>query len=147
MDGFAIGEYGPHFAYSQFERRDIPNYYSWAEDYVLNDHTFASVAGPSYPNHLFFIAGQAGGAIDNPENIRTKRLNDGRVFKSWGCDAYGDGVFVYVRDGDGTLRKHSTCFRFETVGEQLSNHGIDWAYYSAEPYQAGYIWFSSPFRG
>jgi phospholipase C len=140
MDGFAIGEYGPYFAYSQFTRRDIPNYYAWAEDYVLNDHTFASVAGPSYPNHLFFIAGQAGGAIDNPENIRAKRLNDGRVFKSWGCDAHGDDVFVYVRDRQGNVRRRSTCFRFETVGEQLSDRGIDWAYYSADPYQAGYIW-------
>jgi phospholipase C len=140
MDGFALGEYGPIYAYSQFGRRDIPNYFGWAEDFVLNDNTFASVAGPSFPNHLFFIAGQAGGVIDNPENILTKRLNDGRVFKSWGCDAYGDEVYVWVEDGGGVLRKHSTCFRFRTVGEQLSARDIDWAYYSADPYQAGYIW-------
>ena len=140
MDGFALGEYGPYFAYSQFDRADIPNYFGWAEDFVLCDHLFASAAGPSYPNHLFFIAGQAGGAIDNPENIQTKRLNDGRVFKSWGCDAYGDDVFVQVRDDDGNLTEHSTCFRFETVGEQLSSRDIDWAFYSADPYQAGYIW-------
>jgi phospholipase C len=140
MDGFALGEYGPTYAYSQFDRRDIPNYFAWAEDFVLNDNTFASVAGPSFPNHLFFIAGQAGGAIDNPENILTKRLNDGRVFKSWGCDAYGDGVYVWVEDERGELRKRSTCFGFRTVGEQLSVRDIDWAYYSADPYQAGYIW-------
>jgi len=140
MDGFALGEYGPVFAYSQFDRHDIPNYYGWAEDFVLNDNTFASVAGASFPNHLFFIAGQAGGAIDNPENILTKRLNDGRVFKSWGCDAHGDEVYVWVENEQGELVKHSTCFRFETVGEQLSKRNIDWAYYSADPYQAGYIW-------
>jgi phospholipase C len=140
MDGFALGEYGPYYAYSQFDRRDIPNYFAWAEDFVLCDNAFASVAGPSYPNHLFFVAGQAGGALDNPENILTRHLNDGRVFKSWGCDAYGDGVYVTVRDADGELREHSTCFRFETVGEQLSQRDIDWASYSADPYQAGYIW-------
>ena len=78
--------------------------------------------------------------IDNPENILTKHLNDGRVFKSWGCDAYGDGVFVYTQEGDGAPTKHSTCFGFDTVGEQLSRRDIDWAFYSAEPYQAGYIW-------
>jgi phospholipase C len=140
MDGFAIGPYGIYYAYSQFHRDDVPNYYGWAEDFVLNDHTFASVAGPSYPNHLFLIAGQAGGARDNPENILTKHLNDGRVFKSWGCDAYGEDVYVVVEDDDGTRSKHSTCFTFQTVGEQLSERDIDWAFYSADPYQAGYIW-------
>jgi phospholipase C len=140
MDGFAIGEYGPHFAYSQFDREDVPNYFAWADEYALCDNVFASVAGPSYPNHLFFIAGEAGGAIDNPENIRTRRLQDGRVFKSWGCDAYGDDVYVMVRDEDGHLGKHSTCFNFETTGELLSRANVDWASYSADPYQAGYIW-------
>jgi phospholipase C len=140
MDGFAIGEFGPYFAYSQFGRADVPNYYHWAREFVLGDNFFASVAGPSYPNHLYLIAGQAGGAIDNPENILTKRLNDGRVFKSWGCDAYGDGVFVYTRAPDGVVTKHASCFDFESVGEQLSKRDIDWAFYSADPYQAGYIW-------
>ena len=140
MDGFALGEFGPYFAYSQFDRHDVPNYYAWAQDFVLSDHTFASVPGPSYPNHLFFVAGQAGGAIDNPENILTQHLGDGRVFKSWGCDAFGDDVYVLVRDDDGNVSRHSTCFRFRTVGEQLSERDIDWAFYSAEPYQAGYIW-------
>jgi phospholipase C len=139
MDGFAQGPYG-YFAYSQFGRRDIPNYFHWAERYVLGDHFFASVAGPSYPNHLFFIAGQDGGSIDNPENIETRRLDDGRVFKSWGCDAYGEDVFVYVERPDGTIGTHPTCFDFETVGHQLSRRDIDWASYSADPYEAGYIW-------
>jgi phospholipase C len=140
MDGFAIGDFGAAFAYSQFGRPDIPNYYAWAEEFVLCDNFFASVAGPSYANHLFFVAGQAGGAIDNPENIETKWLNDGRVFKSWGCDAYGNDVFVRVETPDGRVERHETCFDFGTVGEQLSRRDIDWAYYSADPYQAGYIW-------
>jgi hypothetical protein len=72
MDGFAIGDYGPHFAYSQFAPGDVPNYFRWAKRFVLCDNVFASVAGPSYPNHLFFVAGQAGGAIENPENILTR---------------------------------------------------------------------------
>ncbi len=140
MDGFAFGQYGRYFAYSQFDRADVPNYFTWADEFVLCDNVFASVAGPSYPNHLFFIAGHAGGVIDNPENIRPQFLDDDRVFKSWGCDAFGEDVYVLVRGGDGGLTKHSTCFRFQTVGEQLSRRNIDWASYSADPYQAGYIW-------
>jgi phospholipase C len=140
MDGFAGSGIGWFYAYSQFDPHDVPNYHGWAEDFVLSDNMFASAPGPSFPNHLFFIAGQAGGAIDTPENIETKHLNNGRMFKSWGCDAFGDDVFVHVIDEGGNLSRQPPCFRFETMGEQLSKRGIDWAYYSAEPSQAGYVW-------
>jgi phospholipase C len=146
MDGFAQGTYGPYYAYSAFREEDIPAYWQWARNFVLGDNFFASAAGPSYANHLWFVAGQAGGVIDNPENIKVKRVPDPNggeeplIFKSWGCDAYGDDVFVLVRDEVGNVTKHDTCFRFKTVGEQLSEQDIDWAYYAANPYQAGYIW-------
>ena len=117
----------------------IPNYYSWARDYVLCDNFFASVGGPSYPNHFFFVAGQAGGAIDNPENIETRTQEDG-AFKSWGCDAVGEDVFVLVKDDLGNLTKHDSCFTFRTVPEQLEEAGVGWAYYSASPGQSGYFW-------
>jgi phospholipase C len=140
MDGFALGAFGPLYAYSQFEERDVPAYWHWAREYVLSDNFFASALGPSYPNHLFYIAGQAGGAIDNPENIAQRQVGKNRWVKSWGCDAYGESVFVFVEDEYGNLTKHDTCFEFETVGEQLTREDVDWAYYSAEPHQAGYIW-------
>ena len=35
-------------------------------EYVLCDNVFASVLGPSHPNHLFMIAGQCGDTINNP---------------------------------------------------------------------------------
>jgi phospholipase C len=140
QDGFAVGIYGPYFAYSQFEEQDIPNYYQWAREYVLCDNFFASALGPSYPNHFYAIAGQSGGVFDNPENIKSGTVDGQKVFKSWGCDAVGDDVFVFVRDEHGYLTKHDTCFSFKTVGEQLLEKGIDWAFYSAQPGQVGYFW-------
>ena len=111
-DGFGNGQFGDPWAYTQFEGTSIPNYWSWAKDYVLCDNFFASVGGPSYPNHFFFVAGQSGGALDNPENILTRQLQDGRTFKSWGCDAVGKDVFVLVKDEKGNLTKHDSCFTF-----------------------------------
>jgi phospholipase C len=139
-DGFALGQFGDPWAYTTFEERQVPNYWRLAREYVLCDNFFASVGGPSYPNHFFFVAGQAGGALDNPENIETRVEDDGRRFKSWGCDAVGDEVFVLVKDGNGNLAKHGTCFDFPTVPEQLEQAGISWAYYSASPYQPGSFW-------
>jgi phospholipase C len=140
MDGFGTGTYGSVYGYTVFEESQIPNYWHWAREYALSENFFASAAGPSYPNHFFFVAGTSGGAIDNPENIGTRRLEDGGTFKSWGCDVVSDDAFVLVADLEGNLTKHSTCFTFPTVGEQLTGAGIDWAYYSAEAGQPGYFW-------
>ncbi|MEX0991435.1 MAG: alkaline phosphatase family protein [Actinomycetota bacterium] len=140
MDRFAIGDFGRFYGYSQLHEQDVPNYFRWARDYVICDRFFASAMGPSYPNHLYFIAGTSGGTFDNPENIKTRPAGDDLRIKSWGCDAYGDGVFVLTKDDMGNLTKHSTCFTFKTVGEQLTDEGIDWAYYAAEPTEPGYIW-------
>jgi phospholipase C len=139
LDGFGNAAHGPNYAYTVFDEQQIPNYWLWAREYALSDHFFASVGGPSYPNHFFFIAGTSGGVLDNPENIET-RFVDGKKFKSWGCDAYGDDVFVFTKDEAGNLTKHDTCFNFKTVGEQLDDIGVDWAYYAARPGQAGYFW-------
>ena len=139
LDGFGTGIYGSTYAYTQFDEPQIPNYWLWAREYALSDNFFASAAGPSYGNHYYFIAGQSGGVIDNPENIET-RVDGDKKYKSWGCDAIGDDVFVFVKDDQGNLTKHDTCFTFRTVGEQLSEIGVDWAYYSAVPGQVGYFW-------
>jgi phospholipase C len=138
-DGFGIGQFGDPWAYTTFEGAAVPVYWQLAQDYVLCDNFFSSVGGPSYPNHFFFVAGQSGGVLDNPENIEVRRDENGQ-FKSWGCDAVGDDVFVMVKDEQGNLTKHDTCFTFRTVPEQLEEIGVSWAYYSAAPYQSGYFW-------
>jgi len=141
QDGFGGGTWGDPWAYTMFDlRSQLPNYRHWANEYAISDHFFASAAGPSYPNHFYFVAGQSGGAIDNPENIKSRRGPNGETYKSWGCDAIGDDVFVFVKDDLGNLTKHDTCFTFKTVGEQASEIGVDWAYYAARWGQPGYFW-------
>ena len=149
LDNFGIGDYGDPWAYTQFRGPEIPAYWQWARDYALSDHFFASALGPSYPNHFFFVAGQSGGVVDNPENIgttvdpSTAGEPGGGRFKSWGCDAVGQGeepVYVEVAEPDGSFVRHDPCFHFPTVGEQLSHRGIDWAYYAPLPGYLGYMW-------
>jgi phospholipase C len=139
MDAFAddtpVSDY---YAYSQLHRSDVPNYWHWAKSFVLSDNFFASALGPSYPQHLYMIAGQAGGAYDNPENSNPRLIN-GRPFKTWGCDHFED-QFVYLRQEDGSVTEAPPCFDFRTQGDQLSDAGVSWAYYAAESFQVGYIW-------
>ena len=74
----SAGGSGAPWSYSQFHEPQIPNYYRWAKEYALSDNFFASAMGPSYPNHYFYVAGQSGGVIDNPENIDSPERDEGR---------------------------------------------------------------------
>jgi phospholipase C len=142
MDNFALPHHSrvsPAFAYSQLDRGDVPNYWHWAGEYALCDNFFASVLGPSYPNHLFFVAGQSGNTFDNPEDIDELPLPGGGTYKSWGCDSAA-GTFVRVREADGSIIERRPCFSFRTVGDQLEEAGIPWGYYASLPHQPGYFW-------
>jgi len=39
------------------DRREIPNYWAYADNYVLQDHMFESAASWSLPSHLFLVSG------------------------------------------------------------------------------------------
>jgi phospholipase C len=49
-------------------RADIPNYWSYADDFVLQDHMFEPVASFSLPAHLYMVSGWSArcAAFDNP---------------------------------------------------------------------------------
>jgi phospholipase C len=127
-------------AHSRMEADQIPNYWHWAEQFVLSDNFFASHFGPTFPNRLYVIAAQAGGSLDVPKGVEP--LPSGA--KSWGCDA-PEGQRIVVMDADGDRSAVPTCFDFKTMGDLLSEKGIDWASYGATDAQDGYIFqpFSS----
>ena len=114
---------------TQFLDADIPSYWSYAEHFALGDHMFSSLAGASFPNHLYTIAAQAGGAITNADSPR------------WGCDA-DEAADVEVMDAHGNKARRYPCFDFPTVADSLERAGISWRYYAPVEGQAGYIWSS-----
>jgi phospholipase C len=134
MDGFNQDPTSDRWAYTQLRRSQLPNYWQWAKEFVLGDRFFASAQGPSFPNHLFAISGQSGGAHDNP-----RRTGPFRSSNTFGCDA-PKGQTVTVVDSEGHERQVQPCFDFQTEGDLLNDAKIDWAYYAAEPDQLGYIW-------
>src|SRR5712692_6734749 len=70
---------------TQLYQSDIPNYWLYAQNFVLGDNMFSSLMGPTFPNHLYTIAAQSGGVINNPvtdKNVGTLR----NAAKGWGCD-------------------------------------------------------------
>jgi phospholipase C len=143
MDGFAtISEAADRYAYTQFLPDDLPNYWHWATEYVLGDNFFASAYGPSFPNHLYTIAAQSGGAHENPVqdlDLLRERHQETGLFKAWGCDSIEE-AYVPVEDREGNVKNVPPCFDFLTEADLLMAAGIPWAYYSATNMQNGYLW-------
>ncbi len=133
MDGFNQTEAADRWAYTQLHKGQLPNYWTWARSNVLFDRVFASAQGPSFPNHLYTIAAQSGGAHDNP------RRTPGLGSLTFGCDAPAEQL-VAVVDSEGVTKMVPPCFDFLTEGDLLRRAGIPWSYYAAQEDQKGYIW-------
>ncbi|HEV3278241.1 MAG TPA: alkaline phosphatase family protein [Terriglobia bacterium] len=132
MDGFnLIDDFGnqcsvngDYLCLTQFSQTDVQNYFSYASYFTLAEGMFSSLQGPSFPNHLYTIAAQSGGVVDNPPTTTM-----------WGCDA-APGITVPVIDTSGNLTNQYPCFDFQTLADLLEGAGISWKYYA----QSGSIW-------
>ena len=120
VDGF-------RYPYTQFVESDIPNYFAYARNFVLADRMFSSLAGPSFPNHLYTVAAQSGGAIDDPH---ASHFN-------WGCDSDENQTVIVVKP-DGKFATEPPCFDFQTLADSLEDKHISWKYYAPSKGQYGY---------
>lgn len=120
---------GDFLAYTQHLEEDLPNYFAYARSFVLADHMFSSLTGPSFPNHLYTVGAQSGGAINNPANSMGR----------WGCDS-PDNSLVQILNPDGTITRQFPCFDFQTLADELEAADLSWKYYAPGQGQSGYIW-------
>src|SRR5262249_4960901 len=131
MDQFDLipgaNENGDLLAYTQYTENDIPNYFAYARSFVLADEFFSSLTGPSFPNHLYTVGAQSGGAINNPSK------------QPWGCDSDSTN-HVQVMEEDGSITPRYPCFDFWTLADALEEKGLSWKYYAPGRGQSGYIW-------
>jgi phospholipase C len=123
---------GDYLCYSQLYQADIPNYWSYATNFMLADNAFSSLGGASFPNHLYTIAAQSGSVISNPlignisENV-------------WGCDSSVAST-VEVMDSNYIVTNVFPCFDFNTLGDNLTDAGVSWTYYAPSKNEGGYLW-------
>lgn len=132
MNGWDTGDprnASDDLAYRQYTEADIPNYWQYARHFVLADHFFSGMLGPSFPGHFFTLAAQAGWSIGNPTQL-----------VPWGCDdARGTTVTVLDR-GTCMTRDAFPCFDFPTIPDLLPRE-LSWKFYgSPEPPLVGPIW-------
>ena len=120
----------------QFTSADIPNYFAYAHNFALGASMFSSLHGPSFPNHLYTIAADSFGVIDNPFHL----LNT----YSWGCDGPNGEAGqeqVSVLQPNGVISVQFPCFTgVTTMAQTLDNAGVNWKYYAPPNTDPGYIW-------
>ncbi len=120
----------------QFTVADIPNYFAYAHNFALAANMFSSLHGPSFPNHLYTIAADSFGVLDNPFHILTTH--------SWGCDGPNteeDQEMVRVLQPNGVISLQFPCFSgVPTMAQTLDNAGVSWKYYAPPNTDQGYIW-------
>jgi phospholipase C len=134
--------------YSYLEREDIPNYWAYADRFVLADHFFTSMYGPTLPEHLYAVAAQANGIVDNksttdhegsycddPTEYATRfepRLSAGDLRRIMQIEdaitENGDHAYE-LGNYWGSVR---LCFDIEVLPDQLEEAGIPWKYYANE---------------
>ena len=134
--------------YSYLDRNGIPNYWAYADRFVLADHFFTSMYGPTTPEHLYAVAAQsnflvdnksttdhAGSYCDDPTEHATRfdprevRRNEQRIMGlERGITKNGSNVYDLADYWD-SIR---LCFDIPVLPDQLEKQGISWKYYAEE---------------
>ncbi len=122
---------GDHLAWAQYQEADIPNYWQYARHFVLADHFFANVLGPSFPGHTVVLAAQAGWATGNP--------NTEVLHPYWGCDQASTSRVTIQDQQTCTDKQVFPCFKIPSVPDILPQ-GVDWKFYGSNFYLLPEVW-------
>jgi phospholipase C len=127
--GFTMG----HYSRSAMDQTEL---WKAARDGILFDNFFQGAFGGSFLNHMYFICACGPVWPNPPQNQRSILAPDGRPPEDRRVTAASDGDFavntvqsVYLNDGKqgpNLLPPQSG----PTIGDRLSERGIDWAWYS-----------------
>jgi phospholipase C len=134
-------------AYVQYRREDIPNYWGYAEHFVLADRFFSSTYGPTGLEHLFTVAAQTDRFIDHERLNAEGQFGDNGIPREY-CEDPSERAFSFKRltrqqtnDAfaaedrfeQGILAPYTTerwpCIDIPVLPDRLMDAGLSWRYY------------------
>jgi phospholipase C len=127
MDGFVAAE-GSTLTMGYYDRSDIPYYWDYADQYVLDDNFFSSLMGPSFPNHLYIASGTSGPVTNLPPlclQSPCRWILNGHVVDNPPANFNWQGVSL----------------DWATLAQEMSSDNISWAWFdgNAKPTKSN-IW-------
>jgi phospholipase C len=93
------------------DAREIPNYWTYAKDFVLQDHMFESVGSWSEPSHLYIVSAWSAACKDAHDPMSCQTEID---HLPWG------------------LKPDDEDFAWTDITYLLHKHHVSWAYYLSE---------------
>ena len=109
-----------YYPYGYVPYAEVKPYWDLAAQFGVADRMFASQSGPSYPGHMYIVAGTSGNQTDDPSNALV-----------WGCDAPAGTTVPYLGANGQIAGTEFPClYRQPTMGNELDRYGIGWKYYS-----------------
>ncbi len=121
-----------YLALTQMQQADLPNYWQYAQNFVLADNAFSSFRGATWPNHLYMVGGQSEGVFLNP-------LFNNQTPNSWGCDSPAGTLTRMLDINSGVVTSPFPCLDFTTIVDNLETAGVSWKYYAPGEGQSGYV--------
>ena len=118
MDGFVAAE-GSILTMGYYDRSDIPYYWDYANQYVLDDNFFSSLMGPSFPNHLYIASGTSGPLTNLPPlclQSTCRWIVNGHV----------------VDNPPSYYNWEGFSLDWSTLAQELSNANVPWSWYDGE---------------
>jgi len=110
-------------------------YFALAKQYTFGDRTFQTNQGPSFPAHLYIVAGTSTDAVgsallaaENP-HYASNLLN---------CDGSSLSLVRMIDPVGSEQTQLRPCFDHPTLFDLLDAHGVSWRYYDAMTY--GGLW-------
>jgi hypothetical protein len=133
MDAFDLLSYGNVQGViepmSQLQQSDIPNYFTYAQKFVLADTMYSALPSGTFPNHLYAVANDSDGTFATPGTFSKG---------DWGCDAASDVTVPQQSPTTGVINQIYPCFSYTTLADELQNAGITWKYYAPPKGVNGY---------
>jgi phospholipase C len=136
--------------YTSFDRSGLPAYWAYADNFVLSDHTFSSMYGPTFPEHLYTVAAYAGDIVGNKDPIGVEggycadpqelaprfeqdltRRERAEIIEAEGT-AHDPGTPFAFENIVKYWERVQACFDFEVIMDQFEKKDISWRYYAAD---------------
>jgi phospholipase C len=114
--------------YSYVPHSETKPYFFMGKHYVLADEMYASnLDASSFISHQYIIAGQASSAVNYPSGYY------------WGCPSQSSEIATITQE-----RQYGNpipmCWDNQTLGDEMDNAGLSWAFYTSSYNGDGGIW-------
>src|SRR5262249_31172556 len=121
MNGFEQ-EHEGNVPFMRYTSRQIPNYWTYAKEFVLADHMFSTTMGPSSPGHEVFWLSRST-SLDNAKCHKKNGDCGGS-----GCAAGKDVTITAMHPLTCTTKTVRPCFNLPSLPDHLPR-GFTWMDY------------------